>query len=112
MQDPEVNAAFKNEELAQILKPEDRKSLNNFVYHLKSRRRKDDEEEAKRTEDEKQISEKGKQKREEFEITSGDVDVLKQEVKEMSEKVLSGSFWNEKCNDKDCQFCKFAERLI
>jgi hypothetical protein len=60
MQDPEVNDAFKNEELAQILKREDRKALNNFVYHLKSRRRKDDEEEAKRTEDEKQISEKGK----------------------------------------------------
>jgi hypothetical protein len=45
--------------LAKVLMPEDRKTLNNFVYHLKSRRRKYDEEEAKRTEDEKQISEKG-----------------------------------------------------
>jgi hypothetical protein len=60
MQDPDVNAAFKNEELAQVLKPEDRKALSNFVYHLKSRRRKDDQEEAKRSEDEKQISEKGR----------------------------------------------------
>ncbi len=59
MQEPEVNAAFNNEELAQILKPEDRKALNNFVYHLKSRRRKDDLEEAKKTEEEKQISDKG-----------------------------------------------------
>jgi hypothetical protein len=60
MQNPDVNAAFKNEELAQVLKPEDRKALSNFVYHLKSRRRKDDQEEAKRSEDEKQISEKGR----------------------------------------------------
>ena len=59
MQDLDVNSAYQNEDLAKVLMPEDRKTLNNFVYHLKSRRRKYDEEEAKRTEDEKQISEKG-----------------------------------------------------
>ncbi len=31
MQDPDVNAAFQDEGLAQALKPEDRKTLNNFV---------------------------------------------------------------------------------
>jgi hypothetical protein len=53
MQDPDVNAAFQDEGLAQVLKPEDRKTLNNFVYHLKSRRRKENEEELKKSEDER-----------------------------------------------------------
>ena len=53
MQDPDVNAAFQNEQLSKILKPEDRKTLSNFVYHMKSRRRKDNQEELKRSEDER-----------------------------------------------------------
>ena len=42
------------------LKPEDRKILANFVYHLKLRRRKDGEEEIKRQEQERLISERGR----------------------------------------------------
>ena len=48
MGDPEVGAAYWDAELGKQLKPENRKILANFVYHLKMRRRKDGVEEIKR----------------------------------------------------------------
>ena len=60
MDDPEVAAVFEDAELGNVLKPEDRKALTNFVYQLKVRRRKDGEEETKRHEQERLISERGR----------------------------------------------------
>jgi hypothetical protein len=40
MEEPDINAAFNDSEIGNMLKPDDRKVLSNFVYHLKSRRRK------------------------------------------------------------------------
>jgi hypothetical protein len=56
MEEPDTSAAFNDKEIGSLLQPDDRKVLNNFVYHLKSRRRKEDEQEAKRIEQEKLIS--------------------------------------------------------
>jgi hypothetical protein len=60
MEDPDVTAAFENEDIGKQLRAEDRKTLSNYLYHLKARRKKEEEDEAKRTEQEKMISEKGK----------------------------------------------------
>jgi hypothetical protein len=60
MEEPDVTAAFEDEDIGKLLKAEDRKTLSNFLYHLKSRRKKEDEDEAKKTEQERIISEKGK----------------------------------------------------
>ncbi len=45
MQEPEVDSVFADESIGKLLKPEDRKTLVNFAYNLKSRRRKEEEEE-------------------------------------------------------------------
>jgi hypothetical protein len=60
MDDPEVAAVFQDPELGKVLKPDDRKALTNFVYQLKLKRRKDGEEETKRQEQERLISERGR----------------------------------------------------
>ena len=60
MEEPEVKAAFDDPDLGPSLRQEDRRVLTNFVYHLKARRRKDGEEELKRTEQERLISDKGR----------------------------------------------------
>jgi hypothetical protein len=38
MEEPDVTAAFEDEDIGKLLKAEDRKTLSNFLYHLKSRR--------------------------------------------------------------------------
>ena len=60
MEEPDVAAAFSDEKIGPHLKAEDKKTLQNFAYYLKTRRRKDLEEEAKRLEQEHLISEKGR----------------------------------------------------
>jgi hypothetical protein len=60
MEEPDVAAAFNDEEIGPQLKPDDRKTLLNFAYYLKARKRKEIDEEAKRVEQEHQISEKGR----------------------------------------------------
>jgi hypothetical protein len=60
MEEPDVAAAFSDEKIGPHLKAEDKKTLQNFAYYLKTRRRKDIEEEAKRLEQEHLISEKGR----------------------------------------------------
>jgi hypothetical protein len=60
MEEPDVSAVFEDEDIGKHLKAEDRKTLSNYLYNLKSRRKKEDEDEAKRAEQERVISEKGK----------------------------------------------------
>jgi hypothetical protein len=43
MDEPDVDSVFKDENIGKLLKPDDRKTLINFSYNLKSRRRKDEE---------------------------------------------------------------------
>ena len=60
MDDPDVAAAFNDETIGVQLKPDDKKTLHNFAYYLKARKRKELDEESKRVEQEHQISEKGR----------------------------------------------------
>jgi hypothetical protein len=60
MEDPDVAAAFSDEKIGCLLRPEDKRALQNFAYSLRVRRRKEDEDYAKRLEQEQQISEKGR----------------------------------------------------
>jgi hypothetical protein len=48
MDEPDVDKVFADEAVGKLLKPDDRKTLINFAYNLKSRRKKEDEEESKR----------------------------------------------------------------
>ena len=47
MDEPDVAAAFTDPKIGEQLKPDDKKALHNFAYHLKARRRKEKEEEAR-----------------------------------------------------------------
>ena len=60
MDEPDVAAAYSDEKIGPLLQQEDKKTLHNFAYYLKTRRRKDYEEEAKRIDQEQIISEKGR----------------------------------------------------
>ncbi len=60
MDEPDVACVFNDETIGGQLNPDDRKTLHNFAYYLKARKRKEIDEEAKRLEQEHQISEKGR----------------------------------------------------
>ncbi len=59
MEDPDVTAAYEEPEIGKLLKPDDKKALQNFIQYLKTRRKKQQAEEEKRTEQQQLISEKG-----------------------------------------------------
>jgi len=50
--------------------------------------------------------EKGKYRREEFEITKGEVKELEELIKKTVDNILSFSFENSTCGEKDCKYCK------
>ncbi len=50
--------------------------------------------------------ERGRYKREAFEITDTEVAELTELIKKVSGEILDLSFWNEKCHDKKCEYCK------
>jgi hypothetical protein len=60
MDDPNLDAVLNNESIGTLLGPDDRKPLSNFIYHLKIKRRRLEEEEKKRIEHGNLTSEKGK----------------------------------------------------
>ena len=49
---------------------------------------------------------KGRYKRESFFIDSSDVKELKDLLQKTSQEILSLSFWDKFCDDKDCEYCK------
>ena len=51
-------------------------------------------------------NDRGKYKKELFEITSGDVAKVKEEVIKVGNEILSISFWEKKCDDKECEWCR------
>lgn len=44
-----------------------------------------------------------------FEIEEGEVDKLKNKIKEVSKEILNLEFWNKSCDDPDCQYCKMRD---
>ncbi|MEX0651871.1 MAG: ATP-dependent DNA helicase [Candidatus Paceibacterota bacterium] len=55
---------------------------------------------------------KGKYHKERFEITDEDVEVLKAEIRDASESILSLDFWEKPCDPSVCNFCELRELLM
>lgn len=54
---------------------------------------------------------KGKYRREEFVITPEEVEELEGLVKKSVEEILNLSFWDKKCDDEECEYCKLREMM-
>ena len=52
-----------------------------------------------------------KWKKEEFEVSEEDVEELKETIKEVAEEITTLAFWNKRCGDKDCEYCKLREMI-
>jgi len=50
-------------------------------------------------------------KREEFEIMGNEVEDLKKLITKTASDITSLSFWNKKCNNKDCKYCGYRNLL-
>lgn len=53
-----------------------------------------------------QPNDKGVYKSEEFTILDNEVEVLQNEIIRVAEEIISFSYWNKTCDDKDCEYCK------
>ncbi len=49
---------------------------------------------------------KGRYKKEAFEIQPEEITELEVTIKKVSKEILDLSFWNKRCNDKKCEYCK------
>lgn len=55
--------------------------------------------------------EKGAYHREELELLPEEVGQLKKTILQIAEEILSLSFWDKSCREKDCQYCRFRQLL-
>ena len=53
-----------------------------------------------------QPNDRGKYKRESFEIQEKDLEKLKQEIELMVNEVMEVKFWDKRCGDLKCEYCK------
>ena len=53
-----------------------------------------------------ETNERGVYKREVFDISRAEVEDLKNKIIKVSKEILDLSFWNKKCDDPNCQYCK------
>jgi hypothetical protein len=56
-------------------------------------------------------TEKGEYKREAFEITSDDVTALTAQIKKAAHEIATFSFWNNLCEESDCEYCRLRKLL-
>lgn len=56
-------------------------------------------------------SEKGEFKREIFDITKEETDSLLKEILKISKDIMNLTFWNEKCEDKKCEYCHLRDYI-
>lgn len=56
-------------------------------------------------------SENGKYHKEIFEISDNEVKDLEELIIKVSDEILSLSFWDKKCEEKDCEFCHLREMI-
>jgi tRNA(Ile)-lysidine synthase TilS/MesJ len=54
---------------------------------------------------------KGKNRKERFEILEEDVENLKKLLNEKSLEIFDFGFWNKTCENKDCEFCELGKIL-
>ena len=55
--------------------------------------------------------EKNKFHKEIFEISKQDTEMLVKKIKQVANEILDLSFWNIRCNKKDCEFCSLREMM-
>ena len=55
--------------------------------------------------------EKEKFHKEIFEISKEDTEMLVEKIKQVAGEILNLSFWNTKCDKKDCEFCSLREMM-
>lgn len=53
----------------------------------------------------------GKYKKEEFEITETEVEELKSVIRDSVDSIRNLKFWNETCDDKDCEYCALRRMM-
>lgn len=51
-------------------------------------------------------------KQEVFTITKDDVERVQKEIGDMKTALSTLSFWNKKCDDKDCEYCAYQSHII
>lgn len=54
-------------------------------------------------------NEKGSFRKEVFDIEEEKVEELKEQIKTMAEEVRNLSFWDRRCDDSDCEYCKLQD---
>lgn len=54
---------------------------------------------------------KGKFTKDKYEISDDEVENLRKLIEEKAMEIYSLSFWNNKCEDKECEYCKLGESL-
>lgn len=53
----------------------------------------------------------GKYKREMFEITPEDLELLKRQINDIASEIREFSFWESRCGRKECRFCALREMM-
>lgn len=56
--------------------------------------------------------EKGKYRKEKFEVSDTDIEELKETITRVSREILTLSFWDTNCDDKDCDYCVLRKMMI
>ena len=54
---------------------------------------------------------KGRYHKERFEIEEGEVDELKETIANSAKEIMDLSFWNERCDNKDCEYCALRDKM-
>ncbi len=54
----------------------------------------------------------GKYRKELFEITVEDADALRKEISSIAAEIFDLKFWNKKCDDSSCEFCRLRETIV
>ncbi len=54
---------------------------------------------------------KGRFKKETFEISSADINELKETIARAAEEILNLKFWNKRCGEKDCEYCELRKLI-
>lgn len=56
--------------------------------------------------------EKGNYKKEKFEVTHDDVEELIATIQKVAMEILNLEFWDKRCDDAECQYCKLRENQV
>ncbi len=55
--------------------------------------------------------ERGRYKKEVFEITDSDVRALRTQIDQVADEILGLKFWNKKCGNRACEFCRLRRLM-